>query len=83
MRIGKKQISAVMTILGAGPNPNATTSVGAIATMGVTFSTTAIGKIARRATGSSLISTPTANAATKPIASPPAASSSVTPAFFR
>src|SRR5260221_99804 len=76
MRIGKKQISAVMTSLGAAPNPNATTSAGAIATSGVTLSTTAIGMIARRASGTSLISTARANAAAKPMASHPAASPS-------
>ena len=43
MTIGKKAISAVMMSLGSMPNPNQTTSSGAIATFGMIWAATIAG----------------------------------------
>jgi hypothetical protein len=79
----KKQIRAVTMSLGSGPKPNATTRAGAIATSGVTLSTTATGMIARRITGSSETRIARMYATTKPMSRPTSATRSVAHAFWR
>ena len=67
----------VTRYFGSVPKPNATTSAGAIATIGVTISTIISGISARSKIGSSTISTASRNAAAIPPPPPIAISRSV------